>query len=111
MSNTENTTHFGNKTILKELKSEMVGDVFTNVAKKYDLMNDVMSLGIHRIWKTALIDWLSPRNGQELLDVAGGTGDIAFRILKRAPKSRVTVLDMTEKMLVEGKKRAEAQEF
>ena len=111
MSNTENTTHFGNKTILKELKSEMVGDVFTNVAKKYDLMNDFMSLGIHRIWKTALIDWLSPRNGQELLDVAGGTGDIAFRILKRAPKSRVTVLDMTEKMLVEGKKRAEAQEF
>ena len=111
MSNTENTTHFGNKTILKELKSEMVGDVFTNVAKKYDLMNDVMSLGIHRIWKTALIDWLSPRNGQELLDVAGGTGDIAFRILKRAPKSRVTVLDMTEKMLLEGKKRAEAHEF
>ena len=111
MSNTENTTHFGNKTILKELKSEMVGEVFTNVAKKYDLMNDVMSLGIHRIWKTALIDWLSPKNGQELLDVAGGTGDIAFRLLKRAPKSRVTVLDMTEKMLVEGKRRAEAHKF
>ena len=74
-------------------------------------MNDVMSMGIHRIWKTALVDWLSPRNGQDLLDVAGGTGDIAFRFLKRAPKSRVTVLDMTEKMLVEGKRRAEAHKF
>ena len=111
MSNTENTTHFGNKNIPKELKSQMVGEVFNSVAQKYDLMNDVMSLGVHRIWKTALIDWLSPRNGQKLLDVAGGTGDIAFRFLKRAPKSKVTVLDMTEKMLVEGKSRAEAHEF
>ena len=111
MSNPENTTHFGNKNIPKELKSQMVGEVFNSVAQKYDLMNDVMSLGVHRIWKTALIDWLSPRNGQKLLDVAGGTGDIAFRFLKRAPKSKVTVLDMTEKMLVEGKSRAEAHEF
>ena len=111
MSNTENTTHFGNKNIPKELKSQMVGEVFNSVAQKYDLMNDVMSLGVHRIWKTALIDWLSPRNGQKLLDVAGGTGDIAFRFLKRAPKSKVTVLDMTEKMLLEGKSRAEAHEF
>ena len=102
MSDIKNTTHFGNKTIPKELKSEMVEGIFTNVAKKYDIMNDVMSLGIHRIWKAALIDWLAPRNGQKLLDVAGGTGDIAFRVLDRAPRSSVTVLDMTEKMLVEG---------
>ncbi len=111
MSDIKNTTHFGNKTIPKELKSEMVEGIFTNVAKKYDIMNDVMSLGIHRIWKAALIDWLAPRNGQKLLDVAGGTGDIAFRVLNRAPRSSVTVLDMTEKMLVEGKRRAEAHKF
>ena len=92
-------------------KTKLVNSVFSKVYRKYDLMNDIMSLGIHRIWKTALVDWLSPRNGQDLLDVAGGTGDIAFRFLKRAPKSRVTVLDMTEKMLVEGKRRAEAHKF
>ena len=61
-----------------------------------------------RIWKNAMMDWLAPRDGQHLLDVAGGTGDIAFRFLDRAPKARVTVCDMTESMLVEGRKRAEA---
>jgi demethylmenaquinone methyltransferase/2-methoxy-6-polyprenyl-1,4-benzoquinol methylase len=70
-----------------------------------------MSLGIHRIWKSAMLDWLAPRNNQHLLDVAGGTGDIAFKFLDRAPLSEVTVLDMTEKMLIEGKKRAEAKRF
>jgi demethylmenaquinone methyltransferase/2-methoxy-6-polyprenyl-1,4-benzoquinol methylase len=89
----------------------MVNDVFTSVAQKYDMMNDAMSLGIHRIWKSAMLDWLAPRNNQHLLDVAGGTGDIAFKFLDRAPLSEVTVLDMTEKMLIEGKKRAEAKRF
>jgi demethylmenaquinone methyltransferase/2-methoxy-6-polyprenyl-1,4-benzoquinol methylase len=71
-------------------------------------MNDLMSVGVHRVWKTAMMDWLAPRDGQHLLDVAGGTGDIAFRFLERAPGARVTVCDMTESMLVEGRKRAEA---
>ena len=85
--------------------------VFTNVASKYDVMNDVMSVGIHRVWKDAMMDWLAPRDGQHLLDVAGGTGDIAFRFLKRAPGARATVLDMTESMLIEGQKRAEAEQM
>ncbi len=87
----------------------MVHGVFTNVASRYDVMNDVMSVGIHRIWKDAMMDWLAPRAGQKLLDVAGGTGDIAFRFLKRAPEAQATVFDMTESMLIEGQKRAEAE--
>jgi demethylmenaquinone methyltransferase/2-methoxy-6-polyprenyl-1,4-benzoquinol methylase len=71
-------------------------------------MNDVMSVGIHRIWKDAMMDWLAPRPGTKLLDVAGGTGDVSFRYLKRAPGAHATVLDMTESMLVEGRQRAEA---
>ena len=111
MPGVKNTTHFGNRTVQKNQKAELVNDVFTNVANKYDIMNDTMSLGIHRIWKNAMLDWLSPRNNQHLLDVAGGTGDIAFRFVNRAPLSKVTVLDMTENMLNEGKKRAEAQKY
>lgn len=102
------TTHFGYQTVDEDQKAGMVHGVFTNVASKYDIMNDAMSMGIHRIWKDAMMDWLAPRPGQSLLDVAGGTGDIAFRFLGRAPTARATVLDMTESMLVEGRKRAEA---
>ena len=65
-------------------------------------MNDVMSVGIHRIWKEAMMDWLAPRLGQSLLDVAGGTGDISFKFLGRAGSGHATVLDLTESMLVEG---------
>ena len=111
MPEIKNVTHFGNKVVQKNEKASMVNDVFTSVAQKYDMMNDAMSLGIHRIWKSAMLDWLAPRNNQHLLDVAGGTGDIAFKFLERAPLSEVTVLDMTEKMLIEGKKRAEAKRF
>ena len=103
------TTHFGFQTVAEEDKAGKVHGVFTNVASKYDVMNDVMSVGIHRVWKDAMMDWLAPRDGQRLLDVAGGTGDISFRFLKRAPGARATVLDMTESMLVEGQKRAEAE--
>jgi demethylmenaquinone methyltransferase / 2-methoxy-6-polyprenyl-1,4-benzoquinol methylase len=88
----------------------MVHDVFTNVAARYDLMNDLMSAGIHRLWKDAMMDWLAPRTGQRLLDVAGGTGDIAFRFLRRAGLgATAVVLDMTESMLIEGRRRAEAE--
>ena len=102
-------THFGFQTVAEDDKAGLVHGVFSRVASRYDVMNDVMSVGIHRVWKNAMMDWLAPRDGQQLLDGAGGTGDIAFRFLKRAPRARVTVCDMTESMLVEGRKRAEAE--
>ncbi|MEO0378952.1 MAG: bifunctional demethylmenaquinone methyltransferase/2-methoxy-6-polyprenyl-1,4-benzoquinol methylase UbiE [Pseudomonadota bacterium] len=104
----DKTTHFGAETIPEAEKAGRVQGVFNSVASKYDIMNDVMSVGIHRLWKEAMMDWLAPRAGQTLLDVAGGTGDIAFKFLKRAGHGHATVLDLTEPMLVEGKKRAEA---
>ncbi len=104
----EKTTHFGFQDVPESEKAGRVRGVFGSVAAKYDVMNDAMSLGIHRLWKDAMMDWLAPRAGQRLLDVAGGTGDIAFRFLKRAGRGQATVLDLTEPMLVEGRKRAEA---
>ena len=112
MSDTgDKTTHFGFKDVAEDQKAGMVHGVFTSVASKYDIMNDVMSMGIHRVWKDAMMDWLAPRPGQRLLDVAGGTGDISFRFLNRAPGASSVVLDMTESMLVEGRKRAEAEQM
>lgn len=105
----DKTTHFGFKDVPEDQKAGMVHEVFTNVASKYDIMNDVMSGGIHRVWKDAMMDWLAPRAGQRLLDVAGGTGDVSFRFLKRAGSAEAVVFDMTESMLVEGRKRAEAE--
>jgi len=107
----EKTTHFGYQTVPEAEKAGMVHGVFSRVASRYDLMNDLMSAGIHRLWKDAMMDWLAPREGQYLLDVAGGTGDIAFRFLARAPAARATVLDMTEPMLSEGRHRAEAAQM
>lgn len=111
MDQDENTTHFGARDVPESEKAGLVHGVFSNVASKYDLMNDVMSGGIHRLWKDAMMDWLAPRPGQRLLDVAGGTGDIAFRFLRRAPAASAVVTDMTEPMLIEGRKRAEAETF
>lgn len=106
----ERTTHFGNRDVAEDEKAGLVHEVFSSVASKYDIMNDAMSMGIHRLWKGALIDWLAPRPGMTLLDVAGGTGDIAFRYLKRLNgNGQATVLDMTQSMLDEGKRRAGAQ--
>ena len=105
-------THFGFETVPESEKAGRVHGVFTSVASKYDVMNDAMSLGIHRIWKDAMLDWLAPRPITKLLDVAGGTGDIAFRYLQRIKGAgHATVLDMTESMLVEGRKRAEAAQM
>jgi len=101
-------THFGFETVPEHEKAGRVQGVFNSVASKYDIMNDVMSMGIHRVWKEAMMDWLAPRPGQRLLDVAGGTGDVSFKFLKRAGHGHATVLDLTEPMLVEGRQRAEA---
>ncbi len=107
----QNTTHFGFETVPESEKAGRVQGVFNSVASKYDVMNDVMSMGIHRIWKDAMMDWLAPRPGQKLLDVAGGTGDISFRFLKRAGHGHSTVCDLTAPMLEEGRKRAEAEQM
>jgi demethylmenaquinone methyltransferase/2-methoxy-6-polyprenyl-1,4-benzoquinol methylase len=107
----DSTTHFGFKTVHEDDKAGMVHGVFTRVASKYDIMNDLMSAGMHRLWKDAMMDWLAPRPNQQLLDVAGGTGDVAFRFLKRAAGSSATVLDMTESMLISGRQRAEADDM
>jgi demethylmenaquinone methyltransferase / 2-methoxy-6-polyprenyl-1,4-benzoquinol methylase len=105
MPNSETTTHFGFKTVPAEAKSGMVRDVFDSVAPKYDIMNDLMSAGVHRLWKNALISQLRPRAGMCLLDVGGGTGDIALRFLKAGGGS-VSVVDINEEMLAVGRDRA-----
>ena len=80
-------------------------EVFDKVASKYDIMNDIMSLGAHRYWKELLIDWLSPEKEMHIIDVAGGTGDVARRFLKRVKgKGKATVCDPNEFMVEEGKK-------
>ena len=110
MSSAE-TTHFGYATVDLAEKPGLVQTLFSDVAGSYDLMNDVMSFGVHRLWKDALIDWVRPRADQAFLDLAGGTGDIAFRLARAAKgqQSGITVCDFTPAMLVEGEKRAEKQ--
>ena len=102
----DQTTHFGFQTVPESEKANKVQNVFTSVAGKYDIMNDIMSAGIHRIWKESMMNWLLPKPGQKLLDVAGGTGDISLKFLERAGSGHATVLDLTEKMLAVGKARA-----
>jgi demethylmenaquinone methyltransferase / 2-methoxy-6-polyprenyl-1,4-benzoquinol methylase len=104
--NTEDaTTHFGFKEVAEDEKESLVRDVFNSVASKYDLMNDLMSMGIHRLWKNAMLDMLRPKAGMDLVDVGGGTGDIAFRFLERGGSS-VKVIDINNEMLTHGRRRA-----
>ncbi len=102
-------THFGARRVPLEDKQALVDDVFHSVARRYDLMNDLMSFGLHRAWKDALITALNPpkRAPFALLDVAGGTGDIAFRALEAGgDQTRVTVCDINPDMLAVGRERA-----
>uniref|UniRef100_A0A5B6YFQ4 2-methoxy-6-polyprenyl-1,4-benzoquinol methylase, mitochondrial n=1 Tax=Davidia involucrata TaxID=16924 RepID=A0A5B6YFQ4_DAVIN len=117
-------TSFGFKEVREEEKSQLVGDVFSRVASNYDLMNDLMSGGLHRLWKDRLVSKLNPFPGMKHLDVAGGTGDVAFRILetinsvnRRAmqdvlednllEETQIHVCDINPNMLSVGKKRAQ----
>jgi demethylmenaquinone methyltransferase/2-methoxy-6-polyprenyl-1,4-benzoquinol methylase len=102
------TSHFGYRTVGEDEKAHLVREVFDSVAPKYDLMNDLMSAGVHRLWKAAMVDWLAPRTGQSLIDVGGGTGDIAARILSRigAGAGAVTVCDINHEMIRVGRDRA-----
>lgn len=86
-------------------KTRAVGDIFARVASRYDLMNDLMSGGMHRLWKDQFVRAVRPRTGETILDLAGGTGDIAFRMARRG--ALVTVADINPAMLEEGRKRAE----
>ncbi len=106
---------FGFKDVDINEKQGMVNQVFAGVAENYDLMNDFMSGGMHRLWKDDFISWLAPpKSDQEfrLLDVAGGTGDITFRFLNRSgPNTRSTVFDISPEMLSVGQKRAEKKKL
>ena len=103
-------THFGYKTVDAGKKTAMVGNVFTSVAQKYDLMNDLMSFGLHRLWKDKMVEMIPIKSGMKILDMAGGTGDISFRILKKAKvvnrKIDITVCDINAEMLEQGRARA-----
>jgi len=107
---TEKTASFGFREVPENQKEDLVGQVFSSVAARYDLMNDLMSAGVHRIWKDAMVEWLNPQPGWNSLDVAGGTGDIAFRIVEtarsRGGAAAVTVCDINAQMLGEGVRRA-----
>ena len=107
MAQTSQTTHFGERTVALEDKQGLVNAVFHGVADRYDLMNDLMSGGIHRLWKRAMIDTLNPRKGWTLVDLAGGTGDISFAFLERvAGDGRALICDLTPGMLAVGRDRA-----
>ncbi|MDX8528116.1 bifunctional demethylmenaquinone methyltransferase/2-methoxy-6-polyprenyl-1,4-benzoquinol methylase UbiE [Mesorhizobium sp. MSK_1335] len=105
-------TSYGFRKVGESEKQPLVNDVFHKVANRYDLMNDLMSAGLHRLWKDAMVAWLNPpkKVGWKVLDVAGGTGDIAFRIVEASQRqAHATVLDINGSMLAVGRDRAEKQ--
>jgi demethylmenaquinone methyltransferase/2-methoxy-6-polyprenyl-1,4-benzoquinol methylase len=99
--------NFGDELVTPEDKTRRVGAVFSSVARRYDLMNDLMSGGLHRLWKDRFVNRMKPRAGEAIVDMAGGTGDVAFRMAKRG--ARVTVADINADMLEVGRQRAEAR--
>lgn len=106
----EESTHFGFETVTKSEKAGKVKNVFDRVANRYDVMNDVMSGGLHRLWKREMVEWLNPNPAMAFLDVAGGTGDIALRIREHCRKRHgcsppITLCDINAQMLLEGRKR------
>ncbi|MBV6820355.1 bifunctional demethylmenaquinone methyltransferase/2-methoxy-6-polyprenyl-1,4-benzoquinol methylase UbiE [Rahnella sp. PD12R] len=103
---TQETTHFGFRTVAKDEKQEMVAEVFHSVAAKYDLMNDLMSFGIHRIWKRFTIDCSGVRQGQRVLDLAGGTGDLTAKFSRLVgEKGEVVLADINDSMLKMGREK------
>ena len=99
--------NFGDELVTPDEKTRRVGGVFTSVARSYDLMNDLMSGGMHRLWKNRFVAKVKPRPVEHILDMAGGTGDVAFRMVRRG--ARVTVADINADMLEVGKERARRQ--
>jgi demethylmenaquinone methyltransferase/2-methoxy-6-polyprenyl-1,4-benzoquinol methylase len=100
----EEKVNFGDELVSPEEKTRRVGQVFSSVARRYDVMNDLMSGGLHRLWKDRFVARVKPRAGEEVLDMAGGTGDVAFRMAQRG--ARVTVADINADMLEVGRQRA-----
>jgi demethylmenaquinone methyltransferase/2-methoxy-6-polyprenyl-1,4-benzoquinol methylase len=96
--------NFGEELVSPMEKTRRVGEVFSSVARRYDLMNDLMSGGLHRLWKDRFVARVKPRSGEQILDMAGGTGDIAFRMARRG--AHVTVSDINADMLAVGEERA-----
>src|SRR6478609_3788962 len=96
--------NFGDELVSPEEKTRRVGQVFSSVARRYDVMNDLMSGGMHRLWKGRFVARVKPRPGEAILDMAGGTGDVAFRMARRG--ALVTVSDINADMLEVGKERA-----
>ena len=107
MTQNPEKTQFGEQIVTPDEKTDLVHGVFDSVAKNYDIMNDLMSGGLHRVWKDRFIRMIRPRPNHKVLDVAGGTGDIAFRFRKKmGPKADITICDLTRGMLEVGRDRA-----
>ena len=101
----DETVSYGFREVAPEEKTALVGSVFERVARRYDLMNDLMSAGTHRVWKNRFVSRVGPRAGERILDMAGGTGDIAFRMARAG--ADITVADINPAMLEVGRSRAE----
>lgn len=103
----DDKVNFGDEVVSPEEKTRRVGEVFSSVARRYDMMNDLMSGGMHRLWKDRFVNRVKPRPGEDILDMAGGTGDVAFRMARRG--AHVTVADINADMLEVGRQRAAAR--